>query len=168
MTLCCGLAAIQRLEIAADRYRHKLLTTGFEERDKVIDTLPNFWPIALRNSAALLRLAAIEDDAKALQFLKKVKAWRDPEQIQAFGFEFVRFFGSGPILLSGSRKVIVYLCVLQHFDANPFFSNSVLKKEFKYVPPSDPEALKKDDNGVSQADIDFDISRDVDVIVSIL
>ena len=56
----------------------------------------------------------------------------------------------------------------QHFDANPFFSNSVLKKEFKYTPPSDPEVLKKDANGVSQADIDFDFSRDVDVIVSIV
>jgi len=131
--------AIQRLEIAADRYRHNLLTAGFEDRDKIIDTMPGFWRIALRNSAALLRLAAIDDDSKALLFLKKVKAWRNPEQIQTFGFEF-------------------------HFDANPFFSNSVLKKEFKYSPPSDPEVLKKDANGVSQADIDFDFSRDVDVI----
>jgi hypothetical protein len=56
----------------------------------------------------------------------------------------------------------------QHFDTNPFFSNSILKKEFKYVPPSDPEVLKKDANGVSQADVDFDFSRDVDIIVSIL
>lgn len=92
LTICRDPAAIQRLEIAADRYRHKLLTAGFEARDKVIDTMPGFWPIALRNSAALLRLAAIDDDTKALQFLKKVKAWRDPEQIQTFGFEFVRFF----------------------------------------------------------------------------
>jgi len=101
LTICRDPAAIQRLEIAADRYRHKLLTAGFEARDKVIDTMPGFWPIALRNSAALLRLAAIDDDTKALQFLKKVKAWRDPEQIQTFGFEFVRFFLWRPILLSG-------------------------------------------------------------------
>jgi len=130
---------IQRLEIAADRYRHKLLTAEFENRDKVIDTVPGFWPIAIRNSTNLLRLAAIEEDTKALQFLKKVRAWRDPEQIQAFGVEF-------------------------HFDSNPFFSNTVLKKEFKYVPPSDPEVLRKDANGVSEADVSFDFSRDVDVI----
>jgi hypothetical protein len=91
LTFCYNIVAIQRLEIAADRYRHKLLTAEFENRDKVIDSMPGFWSMALRNSAALLRLAAIEDDTKALQFLKKVKAWRDPNQIQAFGIEFVGF-----------------------------------------------------------------------------
>jgi len=105
----------------------------------VLNETKGFWRVALQNSVALLQLAAIEEDTKALQFLTKVKAWRDPEQIQAFGFEF-------------------------HFEPNPFFSNTVLRKEFKYVAPSDPEAVKKDSNGVSQADLDFDFTRDVDVI----
>lgn len=100
-------AVIHRLEIAADRYRHKLLTAGFESRDKIIDSMPGFWPIALRNSAALLHLTVIEDDTKALQFLKKVKAWRDPEQIQAFGFEFVGFLTADPPVLA-PKKLTVY------------------------------------------------------------
>ena len=34
------------------------------------------------------------------------------------------------------------------------------------MPPSDPAALKTDENGVSEADLDFDLERDTDVIVS--
>lgn len=53
----------------------------------------------------------------------------------------------------------------QHFETNPFFTNTVLRKEFKYVAPTDPEALKKDEHGVSEADLEFNFERDVDVIV---
>jgi hypothetical protein len=134
LTLCRHLAAIQRLEIAADRYRHKLLTAGFETRDKVIDSMPGFWPIALRNSAALLQLTAIEDDTKALQFLKKVKVWRNPEQIQAFGFEFVRFFDRRSWRQQADRLSLKTLSP-QHFDTNPFFSNSILKNMFPLLTP---------------------------------
>lgn len=88
----CILTALQRLELAADRYRHKLLSAEYENRDKSFDALPGFWRQTLQNSVTFLQLAAIEEDTKALQFLTKVKAWRDPEQPQAFGFEFVRPF----------------------------------------------------------------------------
>lgn len=130
---------LQRIEIAADRYRHKLLAAEYVERDKVADAIPGFWRQALQNSVALLQLSAIEEDQKALSFLSKIRAWRDPEQIQAFGIEL-------------------------HFESNPFFTNSVLRKEFKYVAPTDPEALKKDDLGVSEADLEFNFERDVDAV----
>lgn len=84
------MAALQRIEIAADRYRHKLLSAEYENRDKVLDAMPGFWLTALKHSITFLQLAAIEDDTKALQFVTKVKAWRDPDQPQAFSFEFVR------------------------------------------------------------------------------
>ncbi|KAF8314736.1 hypothetical protein DL93DRAFT_986322 [Clavulina sp. PMI_390] len=132
---------IERLEFAAERERQKLIAPGLAKRDETLNAIPGFWRAAFKNSLVYLQVASFDEDAKALEFLSKIRGWRDPEQPKAFGVEL-------------------------HFDPNPFFSNTVLKKEFKYVAPSDPEALKKDENGVCQADIDFDFDRDVDVVTT--
>jgi hypothetical protein len=66
-----------------------LLSSGYGARDKTLNDIDGFWLVALKNNALLASLIVIEDDIKALKFLKCVRAWRDPEQISAFGFEFV-------------------------------------------------------------------------------
>lgn len=131
----------KRVDFATEVFKAKLAAATFPKRDEVLDATPKFWITALQNSVTFLRTGVLEEDRKAMQFLTKIRAWRDPGHPQAFGYEF-------------------------HFDSNPFFTNSSLKKEYKYVAPSDPEALKKDENGVSQADIDFDFERDTDIITT--
>ena len=52
----------------------------------------------------------------------------------------------------------------QYFKENPFFSEKVLKKEFKYIPPPSGSG-DVDENGLTAAHIDFAWERDVDAQV---
>ena len=54
----------------------------------------------------------------------------------------------------------------QHFAPNPFFSETVLKKEYKYIPPGDAAVNQPDQDGVSDALINFDLKRDTEPSVS--
>ena len=56
---------------------------------------------------------------------------------------------------------------MKHFGTNPFFTDSVLRKEFKYVQPTNPEALKEDENGISDAAAEFDFRRDTEASVRV-
>ncbi|ELU44519.1 ATP-dependent DNA helicase recQ [Rhizoctonia solani AG-1 IA] len=53
----------------------------------------------------------------------------------------------------------------RHFDENPFFSNNVLKKYYKYSAPPEvsPEDSTPDANGVTNVMIDFNWERDIDI-----
>lgn len=54
----------------------------------------------------------------------------------------------------------------QHFKENPFFTNSVLKKEYKYVQPA--AAAKNetpDENGITDTMVDFSWERDIEAQV---
>ena len=44
---------------------------------------------------------------------------------------------------------------LQYFRENPFFSDPVLKKEYRYDPPSDADGEKEDEWGVTDAQSAF-------------
>ncbi|GJJ09503.1 hypothetical protein Clacol_003726 [Clathrus columnatus] len=47
-----------------------------------------------------------------------------------------------------------------HFKPNPYFTDSVLKKEFKYLPPSVPDNTP-DENGITSAMMEFDWEQHV-------
>ena len=53
------------------------------------------------------------------------------------------------------------LKVDQYFKENPYFSNTVLKKEFKYAPAGDADKSKVNEDGISDAQADFSWERDV-------
>ena len=56
--------------------------------------------------------------------------------------------------------------VLQYFRENPFFSDSVLKKEYRYHPKAGVDDEKKDEWGVTdaQAAFSWDINVDAQVL----
>jgi template-activating factor I len=60
------------------------------------------------------------------------------------------------------------LSVLQHFKENQFFSNTVLKKEYKYAPPASAADDKPDENGITDAMLDFAWGEHVKITVSSL
>ena len=55
---------------------------------------------------------------------------------------------------------------LKYFKENPFFSSTLLKKEYKYVQTEGAKAGKPDENGVTDAMVDFSWERDIGPQVS--
>ena len=54
----------------------------------------------------------------------------------------------------------------QYFKENPYFSNTVLKKEYKYVPPPVETNEKPDADGITESMLEFSWERDVQPQVS--
>lgn len=53
----------------------------------------------------------------------------------------------------------------QYFKENPYFSNTVLKKEYKYIPPPAAADDTPDEDGVTESMIDFSWERDIEIQV---
>ena len=50
----------------------------------------------------------------------------------------------------------------QYFKENPYFSNPVLKKEYKYIPPPAASSEQPDEDGITETMLDFSWERDVE------
>lgn len=94
-------------------------------------------------------------DQAALSHLEDVSIVRDPVESRAFTIEFVSVFFYDPVD-SGLRSSFV-----KYFKENPFFTDSVLKKEYKYVPPPIAQGEKADENGITESMLDFSWERDI-------
>lgn len=55
----------------------------------------------------------------------------------------------------------------QYFKENPYFTNTVLKKAFKYVPPEGAADETPGEDGLTDSMIDFNWERDVESKVSL-
>jgi hypothetical protein len=55
---------------------------------------------------------------------------------------------------------------LQYFKENQFFTDNVLRKVYKYVPPAGAKNEKPDAEGITEAMLDFDWGTHVDMPVS--
>jgi template-activating factor I len=95
-------------------------------------------------------------DRLALTYLEDLWVVRDPQESRAFTIEFVSQFGA-PIKKLTEISHITY----QYFKENPYFSDSVLKKEFKYVPPPAAAQDKPDADGITESMLEFSWERDV-------
>lgn len=126
------------------------------KRREVLKSIPRFWPIALSNHPNVSVYAVHHQDQIALNYLEDVWLARDPEEKRCFTLEFVRRLG---LPCNPSRGT--HMRGLQHFRENPFFSDSVLKKEYKHIPPEGFDNEKKDKWGVTDAQAAF--SWDVNV-----
>lgn len=49
----------------------------------------------------------------------------------------------------------------QYFNENPYFSDSVLKKEYRYIAPEGADSETPDADGITASALDFDWERDV-------
>ncbi|KAF7310607.1 hypothetical protein HMN09_00603500 [Mycena chlorophos] len=126
-----------RVELAMDRLTQAKIVPAYERRREIVKKIAKFWPVALMNNSHFAFFAQHSADQLAISYIEDVWVARDPVEPRCFTIEF-------------------------HFKENPFFTNTVLKKEYKYLaPPPNAENDKQDENGVSETMLDFSWERDV-------
>jgi len=127
---------IARVELLLERRAQQTLTPAFAKRRTVAKSIPKFWPVALLNHGMFAIHAQHNTDRLALAYLEDLWVARDPQESRAFAIEF-------------------------YFKENPYFSDSVLKKEFKYVPHPAATEDKPDADGITESMLDFSWERDI-------
>ncbi|KAI0343987.1 hypothetical protein BDW22DRAFT_1327620 [Trametopsis cervina] len=128
---------MQRAEIALERRAIETLAPKYAARREVLKAIPKFWAVALMNSPMFSIHAQHHADQAALSYLEDLWLVRDPAETRVFTIEM-------------------------HFKENPYFKNSVLKKEFKYAPPPGAADETPGEDGLTDSMIDFNWERDVE------
>ncbi|KAH7104208.1 hypothetical protein BKA62DRAFT_693868 [Auriculariales sp. MPI-PUGE-AT-0066] len=125
-------------EIVIERHAIKESQPLYEKRRTVLKGMPGFWPRVFGSTrTAMAAVLALDEDQEAIKYLEDVWIVRDAAEPRVFTIEL-------------------------YFKENPFFSNSVLKKVYKYTPAKEKtEKTEVDANGITEAAIDFDWEEDV-------
>ncbi|KAJ7169487.1 hypothetical protein C8R46DRAFT_1088938 [Mycena filopes] len=135
------LAQVQRelgrVELALDRIGQAKITPTYEQRRQVAKGIEKFWPVALMNNTHFAFFAQHSADQLALSYLEDLWITRDTVEPRCYTLEF-------------------------YFKENPFFSNTVLKKEYKYNAPPSAADDKPDADGITETMLDFSWERDVE------
>ncbi|KAF8213464.1 hypothetical protein K438DRAFT_1804026 [Mycena galopus ATCC 62051] len=135
------LAKVQRdlgrLELAMDRLNQAKITPIYEKRREITKSIEKFWPVALMNHSHFGIYAQHNADQDALSYLEDLWVARDPVEPRCYTIEF-------------------------YFKENPYFTNTVLKKEFKYNAPPSAADEKPDEDGITESMLDFSWERDVE------
>jgi len=127
-----------RVELAMDRLNQQKMLPAYERRRAVVKTIGKFWPVALMNNSHFAFFAQHGADQLALSYLEDLWIARDEKESRCYTIEF-------------------------YFKENPYFTNTVLKKEYKYSAPApNAENDKVDENGISNTMLDFSWERDVE------
>lgn len=121
---------LQRAELAIELESQAKLRPVYEKRREVLKSIPKFWPVALLNNSLFMFHAQHSADQSALMYLEDVWLSRDAVEPRCYTLEF-------------------------HFKENPYFHDKVLTKQFAYVPPPAKEDDKPDENGITEAMLDF-------------
>jgi len=128
---------IARAELLLERRAQEKLTPVYAKRRDIVKGIPKFWPVALMNNGVFSMHCVHNADQLALSYLEDVWMVRDAVETRCFTLEF-------------------------HFKSNPYFSDAVLKKEYKYVPPPAAGEDKADEDGITESMLDFSWERDVE------
>jgi hypothetical protein len=152
----------ERAEIAIDAATLKIMRPVYEARRAVVKSLPRFWGTALAQHDQLAVYMAGQDDMRALAHITDL--WVEYDSIESRAFTIV--FVSAYSLAHGRAK---YNTVTQEFSENPYFSDKLLKKEYKYTPPTGAPApgTGVDANGVSDAQEAFEWESHITPQVSV-
>ncbi|KAG6889373.1 hypothetical protein C0995_001438 [Termitomyces sp. Mi166 len=127
---------IARVELVLERASLKKLVPAYQKRREIVKTIPKFWPVALMNHSLFAFHVQHSADQLALSYLEDVWVERDPAEPRCYTIEFT-------------------------FKENPYFTDRVLKKEFKYVPPPAAAGEKPDEDGITDSMLEFSWERDV-------
>ncbi|KAG1866283.1 hypothetical protein C8R48DRAFT_704579 [Suillus tomentosus] len=127
---------VQRVELVIERLAMDKLTPVYEKRRAVAKSIEKFWPVALMNNSMISFHAQHTIDQLALSYLEDLWIVRDPKEPRCYTIEFF-------------------------FKANPYFTDSVLKKEYKYVPPPAASDDNPDPDGITDSMLEFSWARDV-------
>ncbi|KAI6153397.1 hypothetical protein BKA82DRAFT_4089456 [Pisolithus tinctorius] len=127
---------IERVDVLIERHSQQQLLPVYERRRPVVKAIPKFWPVALMNNPLISFQAQHNIDRIALSYLEDLWVTRDPKEPRCFTIEF-------------------------YFKQNPYFTDSVLKKEYKYVCPPGAADETPDADGLTPSMLDFSWERDV-------
>ncbi|KAF8640649.1 hypothetical protein AX17_000306 [Amanita inopinata Kibby_2008] len=127
---------IARAELVLERQAQLKLIPVYQKRREVLRTVEKFWAVALMNHPMISFTVQHNADQHALSFLEDLWVERDKQEPRCYTIEF-------------------------HFKENPYFTDEVLKKEFKYVPPPAAANEKPDEDGITRSMLDFSWERDV-------
>jgi len=122
--------ALERVDLAVELLSQEKHAPVWEKRRHILKAIPKFWPIAFMNHPQCSNHAAHAQDQAALSHLEDVWIARHPEEKRCFTIEF-------------------------HFKENPYFSDSVLKKEYKYLPAAAAAGDIPDENGITDTMCQF-------------
>ncbi|KAI0762689.1 hypothetical protein C8Q74DRAFT_171165 [Fomes fomentarius] len=128
---------VARVELALERRAQEKMLPVYEKRRAVVKAINKFWAVALLNHGLINLHAQHNSDQAALSYLEDLWIVRDSVESRCFTLEF-------------------------HFKENPYFSNTVLKKEYKYVPPPVDTGDKPDADGITDTMLEFSWERDVE------
>ncbi|KAF8584508.1 hypothetical protein K439DRAFT_1288688, partial [Ramaria rubella] len=101
-------------ELVLERRAQMYLEPFFLRRRAVLQSIPKFWPQALNNMGGTALHLQHQQDQDALSFLHDIWVVRDTTEPRCFTLEF-------------------------HFKPNPYFSDEVLTKEYKYLATPTPD-----------------------------
>ncbi|OSX67834.1 hypothetical protein POSPLADRAFT_1072573 [Postia placenta MAD-698-R-SB12] len=127
---------IARADLIVERLAQQKMKPVYEKRRAIAKGIKKFWPVALMNHPILAMHAQHNADQVALSYLEDLWLVRDETESRTFTLEF-------------------------YFKENPYFSNSVLRKEFRYVPPPNAGKETPDADGITPTMLDFSWDRDV-------
>ncbi|KAH8835919.1 hypothetical protein DL96DRAFT_1694069 [Flagelloscypha sp. PMI_526] len=126
---------LARIDLALEIEENKRYLPAYEARRDLIKTIPNFWAVTLMHNDTFILHLAHAADRQALTYIEDIWVVKDDKDPRAFTLEFT-------------------------WKENPYFSDTLLKKTFKWVPSPDSDNTP-DENGISQANIDFNWETDI-------
>ncbi|THH17400.1 hypothetical protein EW146_g3391 [Bondarzewia mesenterica] len=127
---------IQRAELILERRAQETLTPVYQRRREALKSIKMFWPVALMNHGVFAVHAQHDADKTALSYLEDVWVVRDKREPKVFTLEF-------------------------YFKENPFFSDPVLRKEYRFEPSNAADDETPDADGITPSMLDFSWERDV-------
>ncbi|KAI0067944.1 hypothetical protein BV25DRAFT_1794156 [Artomyces pyxidatus] len=128
--------AILRVELILERRAQETLIPVYQKRREAVKTIPKFWPVALLKHSIVSFHAQHDADKLALSHLEDLWIVRDAREPKVFTLEF-------------------------YFKENPYFSDSVLKKEYRFEPSNASANEQADADGITPSMLDFSWDRDV-------
>jgi len=129
---------IARAELIIEREAHHRLLPVYEKRRAVAKAIPKFWPVALMNHADIAYYVQHSSDQLALSYLEDLWIVRNAMESRCYTLEF-------------------------YFKENNFFSDKILKKEYKRVLPPAAAGEEPDEDGITESMVDFSWERDVKI-----
>ncbi|QRV96815.1 Nucleosome assembly protein (NAP) [Ceratobasidium sp. AG-Ba] len=127
---------VDRMDLILEFFEYRKKAPLYEQRRKLIKTIPRFWYMALMNNDDISIELQHKEDQEALEFLEDIWVVRSPIDPRVYTIEFM-------------------------FKSNPFFEDKVLRKVYKYSESRECKAQSGDSDGFKWGMLDFDWEEQV-------
>ena len=152
---CCSTSANNPTEYA----EYQRMAPVYEKRKALTRTIPKFWPVALLRHPSIKLEFEKREDMDAIQYLESVDVKRNPRELRSYTIQFVGCPGYHGL-------TCLFIAASQTFGRNPYFEDSVLTKEFRFMESKKRKDEQEDRDGFKWSMLDFDWEKDVKPQVS--